>query len=67
MYKVELSQLQALPLDEHPVSLWTNRDEAWVQVTAGLRRVIEDLSLLPTSLADSSRSNIDLVISGKKK
>jgi tetratricopeptide (TPR) repeat protein len=48
-----LNRLQALPPDARPISLWANKDEAWMQVTAGLRRVIEDLSLLPASTSRS--------------
>lgn len=47
--QLPLASLHALPTDGKPISTWTPRDEAWMQVTAGLRRVIEDLSLLSTS------------------
>lgn len=35
------SSLQALPHDGKPVTSWSNRDEAWVQVVEGIRRAIE--------------------------
>src|SRR5260370_18227624 len=35
-------ELQALPADALPISQWEDVDEAWKQVTAGLRHVIED-------------------------
>jgi len=44
-----VGKLQALPMDAEPISKWTSTDEAWMQVTAGLRRVIEDLPLLSAS------------------
>jgi len=33
--------LQVLPRDGRPVTSWRNRDEAWAEVTAGLRRLVE--------------------------
>lgn len=42
-----LAQLQALPMNEDgrlvPISKWEDKDEAWVQVANGLRRVIENM------------------------
>lgn len=35
--------LQALPTDGRPVTTWANRDEAWADVTAGIRAVIDHL------------------------
>lgn len=35
------SKLQALPTDVKPVTKWTNRDEAWLDVAKGIRRAIE--------------------------
>jgi tetratricopeptide (TPR) repeat protein len=43
------AHLQALPTDAQPITKWTDRDEAWTNVAAGIRRSIEDLSLLPAS------------------
>src|SRR5262249_16181234 len=40
------AKLQSLPLDGKPVTIWENRDLAWTDVVAGIRRAIEDLSLL---------------------
>ncbi|HEV2655399.1 MAG TPA: toll/interleukin-1 receptor domain-containing protein, partial [Ktedonobacteraceae bacterium] len=45
------AHLQALPTDAQPITRWTDRDEAWTNVAAGIRRAIEDLSLLPASTA----------------
>jgi len=35
-----LAALQALPSDGRPISSWPNRDEAWLDVVKGLRRLI---------------------------
>src|SRR6266487_546589 len=41
--------LQALPTDAKPISTWRNRDAAFTDIAAGIRRVIEDLSSLAAS------------------
>jgi HEAT repeat protein/energy-coupling factor transporter ATP-binding protein EcfA2 len=38
------SKLQALPKDARPINSWDDRDEAWLDVVRGLRRVIDRLS-----------------------
>ena len=38
-----LKGLQALPTDGKPVSTWSDRDEAWHDVTSGLLKVIESI------------------------
>ncbi|MDQ2887902.1 MAG: TIR domain-containing protein, partial [Chloroflexota bacterium] len=43
------ASLQALPTDARAVTSWGNQDEAWVNVVAGIRRAIADLSLLSES------------------
>src|SRR5450755_865456 len=43
------ARLQALPTDARPITTWRNRDQAWVNVVAGIRRALEDLSQLPAS------------------
>jgi tetratricopeptide (TPR) repeat protein len=45
------AQLQALPTDAKAITTWHNQDEAFVDVVAGIRRAIEDLSLLPASVS----------------
>jgi TIR domain len=37
------AHLQALPTDAKAITTWNNRDAAWTDVTAGIRRVIEEL------------------------
>src|SRR5215469_14596400 len=41
-----VGQLQALPMNGKPVSLWADVDEAWTQVAAELRWMIEGLGQL---------------------
>ena len=41
--------LQVLPADTRPLSTWQDEDTALTNVVAGIRRVLEDLSLLATS------------------
>ena len=38
------AKLQALPKDAKPVTSWVNRDEAFTDVTRGIRRAIEKLA-----------------------
>ncbi len=44
------AQLQVLPPDAVPIDSWPKPDEALAAVTAGIRRAIEDLSLLANSV-----------------
>jgi len=48
------ASLQALPTDARAITLWDNEDAAFVDVVAGIRRAIEDLSQLPASVARKS-------------
>ncbi len=36
------AELQVLPKDGHPVTLWTDRDQAWLDVVQGLRAAIAE-------------------------
>jgi len=38
-----IAKLQALPKDAKPVTTWADRDEAWTDVTRGIRAVAEEL------------------------
>lgn len=40
---IPLAQFQALPRDGKPVSTWRNQNEAWAEVAAELRRLVEGL------------------------
>jgi hypothetical protein len=39
-----LSTLQALPLDVKPVTLWEDRDSAFVNIVNGIKHVIRELT-----------------------
>jgi tetratricopeptide (TPR) repeat protein len=41
------AHLQYLPRDGQPITTWTHPDEAFVDIVAGIRQVVEDLVLLP--------------------
>lgn len=41
--KAHFSQLQALPTDGKAITLWSNEDEAFLNVTQGIRTAIEDV------------------------
>src|SRR6266567_4988533 len=47
--KAPFAHLQALPTGAKPITSWSNRDAAFTDVAAGIRRVIEDLSSLAAS------------------
>jgi hypothetical protein len=48
------SKLQALPKDAKPIKNWNDRDEAWLDVVRGLRRVIDRLSRPEPTVETSS-------------
>jgi tetratricopeptide (TPR) repeat protein len=50
--------LLPLPTDAKAISTWRNRDKAFVDVVAGIRRAIEDLSLLPASVTRTALPEI---------
>jgi hypothetical protein len=39
---IQLGDLQALPKEAMPVKSWTDRDEAWKEVTEGIEKAIKD-------------------------
>lgn len=39
------SELQALPKDARPVVSWPSRDEAFVDVTRGIRRLVGEIGM----------------------
>jgi hypothetical protein len=45
-----LGHLQALPMDAKPVidRSWHNQDEAWYDVVAGIRRIVDDYRKMPS-------------------
>jgi TIR domain len=44
---IQLGDLQALPKEGKPVKSWTDRDEAWKEVTEGINRVVNELLQTP--------------------
>jgi internalin A len=38
-----LAKLAALPSNGRPVTLWTNADEAWVDIARGIRRIVNEM------------------------
>ena len=48
-YNAPFAKLQALPKDGKPVTLWSDTDEAWLSVTKGLRKIIEEISIKKSS------------------
>ena len=53
-----IARLQCLPQDGKPITEQHNQDRAWTDITAGLRRVIEDLQLLPAIARQSDLPSI---------
>lgn len=45
-----IAHLQALPTDARPLSMWRDKDTALAIVAAGIRRALEDLSLLTVNV-----------------
>src|SRR5450755_1815687 len=45
------AHLQALPTDARPITKWPDKDDAWANVVAGLRRVIKELPPLAVNLS----------------
>ena len=50
--------LQPLPRNAKAISIWENRDEAFVDVVVGIRQTIEDLSMLPASVTRAALPDI---------
>jgi len=48
------ARLQALPRNGRPVTRWSNRDEAWLDVARGIRQAVEEL----TSERESAASEL---------
>jgi hypothetical protein len=47
--KAPFARLQALPKDGRPITKWSNRDEAWLDVAMGIHRVADVLNELRQS------------------
>jgi len=59
------SKLQALPTEVRPITLWSNRDEAFLDVIRGIRAALHDLSNLslgiPATLDIPSPSKVGFI------
>jgi len=53
--RLPIGKLMALPKDAKPISTWDNQDSAYVNISNGIRKSIEDLGLLDE---DQYKSNI---------
>jgi tetratricopeptide (TPR) repeat protein len=42
----QFAHLQALPKDSKAITFWTNRDEAWLDVTKGIRQAAKELTAI---------------------
>jgi len=49
------SKLQVLPKDAKPITKWDDRDEAFVDVVKGIRKVVENRDQMPDFNFDTSR------------
>ncbi|WP_165423003.1 FxSxx-COOH system tetratricopeptide repeat protein [Ktedonosporobacter rubrisoli] len=56
-----LGAFQALPLDGAPISGSSDPDEAWMQVVSGVRRVLEELPMLPASVPRAHLPNVWMI------
>jgi hypothetical protein len=63
------SKLQALPLDGKPItsSSWHNRDEAFLDVATGIRKVIEELNTANMARTDAIEGNEKVLEKGSHK
>jgi len=46
---IELNKFQALPKDLKPISIWSNVDEAWLNVIEGIKKLIKSVKLNRTN------------------
>lgn len=70
--ETDLARIQALPRDGTPISRWPDPDDAWFDVTRGVRRVVEalleghaiqDVELLPDTQAPNQSPEPSPIIS----
>ena len=54
------ARLQAVPKNGRPVTRWSNRDEAWLDVAKGIRRAAEDLRAEPGDREAEAREHPDI-------
>ncbi len=49
--ELPFGNIQALPRDGRPVTIWNDRDDAWLNVAQGIRRVVDSISQTGASQA----------------
>lgn len=54
--------LLALPTDGKPISTWRNRDEAYLDVTKGIRKLLGELARVPQAGLKVGHTPIDLAV-----
>src|SRR5262249_48304814 len=52
------AHLQPLPTNNTAITTWANQDKAFVDVVTGIRRALDDLSVLAASAPHASQSTI---------
>lgn len=57
-------KLQALPTDGKPVTMWSNRDEAWLNVVRGIRYAIEALRQRPSDTRLAGDQTCAVILKG---
>lgn len=55
-YQAPFGKLQALPKDAKPISSWSNEDEAYTNIAAGIRKVAENMSKKPQATLNEPSS-----------
>lgn len=55
----EISKLQGLPRDGKPISMWSNKDEAWISVVQELSKIFDKLADKQTSKSKKDETTKD--------
>ncbi len=58
---LEINKYQALPKDGKPISTWTDKDEAWMDVTRSLEKLFDSLSQGRINLEESKNFSISII------
>lgn len=56
-HECEFSKYQAVPKDAKAITLWENKDSAWLDAVSGLKKYIREFSGRPTSKAVTSNDS----------
>ena len=55
-------KFQALPTGAKPITMWQNRDEAFLNIAEGIRKAVEELAIKGSQLTSSSHAFSDRVV-----